>query len=190
MVVCVMIEFYSVDWVVVFQQEQGCLEFCFIVWLFEVQYIGSIVVEGLGGKFVIDIMVGFLDEESLSVVVDLFLKVGYCYYFCFEEFFFCDWCFLAWLQDFLVIVFESLEDFFDWVVYLFVFYFYLLWYGFFFWKWYLAFCDYLWWYLIMCDVYYCMKVKLAKGVWESYNDYVKVKIVFICWVECLVELEG
>lgn len=190
MAVRVIIVPYSADWAVAFQQEQGRLESCLTAWSPEVQHIGSTAVEGLGGKPVIDIMVGFSDEEGLSAAVDPLLKAGYCYYPCFEEPPFRDRRFLARLHGFPATVFESPEDFPDRVAHPPVFHLHLLRRGSPFWKRHLAFRDYLRRHPITRDAYYRMKVKLAKGVWESHNDYAKAKTAFIRRVERLAELEG
>ncbi|MEQ8707008.1 MAG: GrpB family protein [Phaeodactylibacter sp.] len=190
MAVRVTIEPYNVAWPAAFQEEQARLLACLSDWMPEVQHIGSTAVKGLGGKPIIDIMVGFEQEKSLNAAASLLVEHGYCYYPCFEEPPFRDRRFLALLQGYPSTVFESPDDFPDRVAYPPVFHLHLLRQGSPFWKRHLAFRDYLRRHPITRDAYYRMKVKLAKGVWESQNDYAKAKTAFIRRVERLAELEG
>lgn len=190
MAVRVTIEPYNTAWAEAYQKERARLQARLALWSPEVHHIGSTAVQGLGGKPVIDIMIGFSEEESLGAAVAPLLEQGYCYYPCFEEPPFRDRRFLALLRDYPPAVFDNPEDFPDRTVHPPVFHLHLLRQGSPFWKRHLAFRDYLRRHPITRDAYYRMKVKLAKGVWESHNDYAKAKTAFIRRVERLAELEG
>ena len=163
----VQIEAYNATWAIAFRKEQQKLRQCLSALSPDVQHIGSTAVEGLGGKPVVDIMVGLQKPENLSAAVPLLLAEGYCYYPCFEEPPFRDRRFLAFLQGCLAQVFETPDDFPDRAAHPPVFHLHLLVQGSPFWKRHLAFRDYLRRHPITRDAYYRMKVKLAKGVWEK-----------------------
>ena len=152
-----------------------------------IEHIGSTAVKGLGGKPVIDILVGCPVDGTLDEVVPALLSAGYCYYACYEDRF-RDRRFFARLSNHSVQAFPHVEQLPDRAVYPPTHHVHVVAYGSVFWKRHLAFRDYLRQHPIARDSYFRMKVKLAKGVWESHNDYAKAKGEFIRRIERLAEL--
>ncbi len=186
----VVIEPYNAAWAADFEQEQQLLRACLCQWSPDVQHIGSTAVAGLGGKPIIDIMIGMGSLGALSDAVPALLEAGYCYYPCYEAPPFRDRRFLARLQGVAPRVFDSPDAFPDRRAHPPTHHLHLLVKGSPFWKRHLAFRNYLRRHPMTRDSYYRMKVKLAKGVWESHNDYAQAKTAFIRRVERLAELEG
>ena len=181
---------FDAAWAEAFQQEKELLSRC-LDWLSPtIEHIGSTAVIGLGGKPIIDVMIGLQQVEQLNDAVSPLMAEGYCYYPCFEEPPFRDRRFFARLKGHPPTKFDAPDHFPDREQYPPEFHLHLLKQGSPFWKRHLAFRNYLRRHPMTRDAYYRLKVKLAKEDWQSANDYAKAKTAFIRRVERLAELEG
>ena len=181
------IEPYNPDWTARYAQEQTKLSECLSAITPQIEHIGSTAVEGLGGKPVIDILVGCPTGCSLDEVVPRLLDAGYCYYACYEDSY-KDRRFFARLTGHKAASFASAELLPDRSSHPPTHHLHVVTHGSVFWKRHLVFRDYLRQHPITRDAYFRMKVKLAKGVWESHNDYAQAKREFIQRIERLAEL--
>ena len=181
------IQAYDEQWPLAFQQESQQLRQCLQPLQPRIEHIGSTAVEGLGGKPVIDILVGCPAVEDLDKAVPLLQEHGYCYYPCFEAEF-RDRRFFARLKAFPATAFHDLDELPDREQHPPSHHLHLVAYDSVFWKRHLSFRDYLRQHPIARDSYYRMKVKLAKGIWESHADYAQAKRAFIRQIERLAEL--
>ncbi|MCB9295919.1 MAG: GrpB family protein [Lewinellaceae bacterium] len=180
---------YDPAWAVAFESERLQLAVHLEHFQARVEHIGSTAVEGLGAKPIIDILVGIEKEELFGSVVNPLLDCGYCYYSCYEKKM-PERLFFARLTKLQRQVFEDPgqlppRDQFPPTHHL-----HVVAYGSSSWKRHLAFRDYLRTHSMARDAYYRLKVKLAKGTWESGNDYADAKTGFIRGIERLIELTG
>ncbi|MCO6479782.1 MAG: GrpB family protein [Phaeodactylibacter sp.] len=154
-----------------------------------IEHIGSTAVEGLGAKPIIDILAGIEEGETLESMVGPLLDCGYCYYSCYDKKI-PGRLFFARLEKQQRQVFETLEQLPPLDQFPSTHHLHVVAYGSFHWKRHLAFRDYLRTHSMARDAYHRMKVKLAKGTWESGNDYAEAKTGFIRSIERLIELMG
>ena len=177
---------YDPGWIESFERESRQLKDRLGHLQLRVEHIGSTAVEGLGGKPIIDIMAG-VEESALDSVTEPLLEMGYCYYPCYEASV-PERRFFARLNELHRKVFDDAarlpaHDEFPHTHHL-----HVVAYGSLWWKRHLAFRDYLRTHSMARDAYHRMKKKLAKGTWESVNDYTDAKTGFIRSIERLIEL--
>ena len=178
---------YDPAWAEAFEREYRQLEARLESMLVRVEHIGSTAVEGLGSKPIIDILIGINGQEALNSVAEPLLDMGYCYYPCYEASV-PERRFFARLNELHRKVFDDAarlpaHDEFPHTHHL-----HVVAYGSLWWKRHLAFRDYLRTHSMARDAYHRMKKKLAKGTWESVNDYTDAKTGFIRSIERLIEL--
>ncbi|HEY2422000.1 MAG TPA: GrpB family protein [Neobacillus sp.] len=77
----VVIEEYTSDWVLRFQEEQRILKGIFCDKAIAIEHIGSTSIEGLGAKPIVDIMVGVSHLNEVDEFIEPLKKVGYEYVF-------------------------------------------------------------------------------------------------------------
>ena len=155
----------------------------------QVEHIGSTAVAGLSAKPTIDIMIGLKREGPLDTVVKPLLGMGYCYYPCYEGAF-PERRFFARLDHLQRQVFEEVDSLPSTEEFPHTHHLHIVFHGSPFWKRHLAFRDYLRAHPMARDAYHRMKKKLARGAWESSNDYAEAKTGFIRGIERLIELSG
>ncbi|NBC09234.1 MAG: GrpB family protein [Bacteroidetes bacterium] len=178
---------YDPAWQARFAEEAAVLSECLSSLSPRIEHIGSTAVKGLGGKPIIDILVGCPGDGALDEVVPALLSAGYCYYACYADRF-KDRRFFARLSNHSAQAFPDVEQLPDRTAHPPTHHVHVVAYDSVFWKRHLAFRDYLRQHPIARDAYFRMKVKLAKGVWESHNDYAKAKGEFIRRIERLAAL--
>ncbi|TXB61771.1 GrpB family protein [Phaeodactylibacter luteus] len=190
MPVSITIVSYDSDWPHRFEQEAVQIRQQLSGMVQALEHIGSTAVEGLGGKPIIDMMLGVKATEpaALSPVVHQLMSMGYCYFPLYEEGIYRDRRFLARYEGLPSMRIESHSQFPDRAAYPPLFHVHLLSIDSPYWKRHLQFRDYLRAHPIARDAYYRMKVKLARGVWESGEDYAQAKRGFIQRIERLAEL--
>jgi GrpB-like predicted nucleotidyltransferase (UPF0157 family) len=77
----VVIEEYTPDWVLQFQEEQRLLKGIIGDKAIAIEHIGSTSVEGLGAKPILDIMIGVYHLQEVDEFIEPLERVGYEYVF-------------------------------------------------------------------------------------------------------------
>ena len=178
---------FNQEWAGLFEQERQLLQDCLLPLDPVVEHIGSTSVKGLGAKPVIDILIGLPQEAQLAEVAGLLLEAGYCYFPCYEVEL-PERRFFARLPTLERAVFDNLDQLPAQEQHPHTHHLHVVAHGSPFWKRRLGFRDYLRSHPVARDAYFRMKVKLAKGSWESENDYAAAKTAFIHRIEWLMGL--